>query len=65
MGWGSEIGGHDTAAQALEWKPGDLLSWSQSTLVPKHNGISQGVLEEGQQHFKTDKEMLEWLEKQG
>ena len=29
--------------------------------LPKHNGISRGVLEEGQQHFDTYEEAMSWL----
>ena len=38
--------------------PGPGSHW-----LPKHNGISRGVLEEGQQHFKTTQEAMEWLHK--
>ncbi len=31
---------------------------------PKHNGISRGVLEEGQQHFDSEKQALDWLREQ-
>jgi hypothetical protein len=31
--------------------------------LPKHNGISRAVLEEGQQHFKTLDDAMAWIEK--
>lgn len=31
---------------------------------PAHEGISRGVLEEGQQHFRTIEEAMNWLNKQ-
>ena len=37
--------------------PGPGRHW-----LPSHNGISRGVLEEGQQHFKTTEEALKWIE---
>lgn len=37
--------------------PGPGYHW-----LPAHNGISRGVLEEGQQHFKTTEEALKWIE---
>ena len=30
-----------------------------------HNGITRGVLEEGQQHFKTTAEAMKWIKSQG
>ncbi len=30
---------------------------------PEHNGVTRGVVEEGQQHFKSDAEALAWLKK--
>ena len=30
----------------------------------EHNGITRGVLEEGQQHFETEEQALDWLRKQ-
>jgi len=38
--------------------PGPGRHW-----LPKHNGISRGVLEEGQQHFKNIDEAMAWIEK--
>ena len=29
-----------------------------------HNGITRGVLEEGQQHFESEKQALDWLREQ-
>jgi hypothetical protein len=29
----------------------------------EHNGITRGVVEEGQQHFKSIKEAMAWIEK--
>ena len=31
---------------------------------PEHNGITRGVLQEGQQHFDSEQQALEWLHKQ-
>lgn len=39
--------------------PGPENHW-----LPKHNGISRGVLEEGQQHFDTLEEAEAWVKKQ-
>ena len=30
----------------------------------EHNGITRGVLQEGQQHFESEQEALDWLRKQ-
>jgi hypothetical protein len=30
---------------------------------PEHNGVTRGVVEEGQQHFKTEADALAWLNK--
>jgi len=30
----------------------------------EHNGITRGVLQEGQQHFKSEQEATEWLQNQ-
>ena len=38
--------------------PGPGSHW-----LPKHNGISRGVLEEGQQHFKNTDDAMAWIEK--
>lgn len=38
--------------------PGPGSHW-----LPKHNGISRGVLEEGKQHFDTYEEATSWLNK--
>lgn len=35
--------------------PGPAEHWNE------HNGITRGVVEEGQQHFKTAEEFREWL----
>ena len=39
--------------------PGPGSHW-----LPKHEGISRGVLEEGQQNFKNMEEAMIWLNKQ-
>ena len=31
---------------------------------PEHNGITRGVLQEGQQHFASEQEATDWLRKQ-
>jgi len=38
--------------------PGPGSHW-----LPKHNGISRGVLEEGQQHFKNMDDAMAWIKK--
>lgn len=38
--------------------PGPGSHW-----LPRHNGISRGVLEEGQQHFKSMDDAMAWIEK--
>ena len=38
--------------------PGPGSHW-----MPRHNGISRGVLQEGQQHFASINEAMEWLRK--
>jgi len=38
--------------------PGPGSHW-----VPKHNGISRGVLDEGQQHFNSIDDAMTWIEK--
>jgi len=38
--------------------PGPGSHW-----LPKHNGISRGVLEEGQQHFQNADDAMIWIEK--
>jgi hypothetical protein len=39
--------------------PGPGSHW-----LPKHNGISRGVLEEGRQYFTSEKEATEWINQQ-
>lgn len=38
--------------------PGPGSHW-----LPKHNGVSRGVLEEGQQHFENITEAMDWLKR--
>jgi hypothetical protein len=41
------------------YDPGAGCNW-----MPKHNGISRGVLEEGRQHFKSIDAALDWIKTQ-
>jgi len=42
----------------LLFVPGPSGHW-----LPKHNGISRGVFEEGQQHFQNVDDAMIWIEK--